>query len=118
MLKQRIDRPRLDVCPDCKTHNPQLNYEIRKREKSLLKETKVNKTNINKSILSESSILDKKYHPSDFEEDTTGNAYLGYCSKCGETGFYDKKYGVYGDSKCCKAKILPSTDLCEQLNGN
>jgi hypothetical protein len=118
VLKQRIDRPRLDVCPDCKIHNPQLKYERKKRENSLLKETKVNKTNINKSILSESSSLDKKYHPSDFETDTTGNAYLGYCSKCGETGFYDKNYGVYGDSECCKSKILPSKDLYKQLNGS
>ncbi|MDB4125666.1 hypothetical protein N9597_00100 [Candidatus Marinimicrobia bacterium] len=116
VLKQRIDRPRLDVCPDCKTHNPQLNYELKKRGSSLLNKDKVIKTNINESILSGSGILDKKYHPSDFEEDTTGNSYLGYCSKCGETEFCDKRYGVYSDSKCCKSKILPSKALYQQLS--
>ena len=35
VLKQRIDRPRLDVCPDCETHNPQLKYERKKRDNSL-----------------------------------------------------------------------------------
>ena len=41
----------------------------------------------------------------DFRLDSTGNAYMGYCDKCNKSSFY-KKEDIYGDSKCCNAKLL------------
>ena len=41
----------------------------------------------------------------DFRLDSTGNCYMGYCDKCNKSSFY-KKEDIYGDSKCCNAKIL------------
>ena len=41
----------------------------------------------------------------DFKLDSTGNFYMGYCDKCNKSSFY-KKEDIYGDSKCCNAKLL------------
>ena len=41
----------------------------------------------------------------DFRLDSTGNFYMGYCDKCNKSSFY-KKEDIYGDSKCCNAKII------------
>ena len=41
-----------------------------------------------------------------FKLDTTGNAYIGYCSKCSVSGFYSK-IEIRGNSKCCDALLLP-----------
>ena len=46
--------------------------------------------------------------------DSTGNFYIGYCSnpKCKQSAFY-RKEELSQDSKCCRAKILPSRDVNE-----
>lgn len=46
--------------------------------------------------------------------DSTGNFYIGYCSnpKCKQSAFY-RKEELSLDSKCCRAKILPSRDVNE-----
>ena len=41
----------------------------------------------------------------DFKTDTTGH-YIGFCTSCGESSFYDK-FHVWGDSSCCESKIAP-----------
>ena len=41
-----------------------------------------------------------------FKLDATGNAFIAYCSSCGQSDFYDKN-GLNGDSVCCKNKLLP-----------
>ena len=41
----------------------------------------------------------------DFRLDSTGNFYMGYCDKCNKSSFY-KKEDIYGDSRCCNAKLL------------
>ena len=41
----------------------------------------------------------------DFRLDSTGNFYMGYCDKCNKSSFY-KKEDIYGDSRCCNAKII------------
>ena len=41
----------------------------------------------------------------DFKLDSTGNFYMGYCDKCNKSSFY-KKEDIYGDSRCCNAKLL------------
>ena len=116
-LKQKLSHPRKGELHDCKIHKPGEYVSKKKPESSRRKEVNTNQSEYdsNQFISNDRGIKDK-YHPSDFEEDTTGNSYLGYCSKCGETGFCDKRYGVYGDSKCCKSKILPSKALYEQLS--
>ena len=51
----------------------------------------------------------------EFKLDSTGNAIIGYCSRCGESEFYP----IYGnpskfDSKCkkgCKSKVLPDRKM-------
>ena len=40
-----------------------------------------------------------------FMTDSTG-FYIGYCEECGEGTSYDKTE-IYGDSRCCKKRILP-----------
>ena len=42
---------------------------------------------------------------SKFKMDTTGNAYIAYCDKCGKSDFYGKNE-LNQDSKCCKGKLL------------
>jgi len=49
----------------------------------------------------------KKQTIADFKLDSTGNAYMGYCEKCGVSDFYNKEQ-LRGDSKCHNAKLLPA----------
>tara|TARA_R110002020_G_scaffold462445_4_gene681961 strand:+ start:5145 stop:5867 length:723 start_codon:yes stop_codon:yes gene_type:complete len=44
----------------------------------------------------------------DFKFDTTGNARIGYCSKCNKSDFYDKWNIVTQDSTCCKVEVKPT----------
>ena len=46
-----------------------------------------------------------KYKPADFKKETGGHN-MGYCYECGERHFYND-YQIYGDSTCCKSRILP-----------
>ena len=39
-----------------------------------------------------------------FRLDGSGNAYVGYCNRCGVSDFY-KKEDLYGDSNCCRSKL-------------
>lgn len=41
-----------------------------------------------------------------FKLDSTGNAFIAYCKKCGESDFYNK-FEVKNDSRCCKSELLP-----------
>jgi len=45
----------------------------------------------------------------DFMTDSTG-FYIGYCQECGSGESYDKAQ-IYGDSRCCKKRILPEKVL-------
>lgn len=112
-LKQRLKHPKDDQLPDCKIHRMQEQKTIKKRQNS---ETIQSNLQV-ESNLQHRSGSNKKYHPHHFKADKTGNALLGYCNSCSKLGFYDK-YQVYDDSECCKAKILPKLELCEQLNGS
>ena len=43
----------------------------------------------------------------EFKLDATGNAVLGYCSKCNKSDFYDP-FKVHNlDSNCCNSKLVP-----------
>ena len=48
----------------------------------------------------------------EYNLDTTGNFYIGYCAKCDKSNFY-KKEELSQDSKCCRDKILPSREINE-----
>ena len=48
----------------------------------------------------------------EFRLDTTGNFFVGYCGKCGESGFYNEKE-LTQDSRCCKNKINPDRDMIQ-----
>ena len=48
----------------------------------------------------------------EYRLDTTGRFYVGFCAKCEQSAFY-RKEELIQDSKCCKAKILPSRDINE-----
>ena len=45
----------------------------------------------------------------EYRLDPTGH-YIGYCSKCKVSSFYNKEE-IKQDSRCCKSKILPSRDI-------
>lgn len=47
-----------------------------------------------------------KFKLSDYRKDITGTP-IGYCAECGKSDFYDK-FEIFQDSRCCKAKILPT----------
>tara|TARA_R100000808_G_scaffold24903_2_gene59210 strand:- start:8200 stop:9060 length:861 start_codon:yes stop_codon:yes gene_type:complete len=52
----------------------------------------------------------------EFKLDSTGNAYIGYCSKCNKSDFYDK-YNIRNvDSSCCNVKINPKRRKDEKSN--
>ena len=51
---------------------------------------------------------DEGYARNDFKFDTTGNARLGYCSKCNKVNFYDKWNILKEDSVCCSVKLKPN----------
>ena len=53
----------------------------------------------------EDEIVVKSNGVVDFRLDSTGNSYMGYCDKCNISSFY-KKEDIYGDSKCCNAKLI------------
>ena len=42
----------------------------------------------------------------EYKKDGTGRFFVGYCSKCRASDFYND-YELKGDSRCCKADILP-----------
>ena len=46
----------------------------------------------------------------EYRLDSTGSFYVGFCATCRKSGFY-RKNELKQDSKCCKAKILPSRDV-------
>ena len=48
---------------------------------------------------------DKKKNNSSFKLDSTGKFYIGYCSICRTSGFYDK-WDLLQDSRCCQGEIL------------
>ena len=48
------------------------------------------------------------YKNSDYKLATSGNARVGYCSKCGGKGFYDIKKISELKSKGCDADLLPN----------
>ena len=50
----------------------------------------------------------KKYE--EFRLDNTGNARIGYCTKCNESDTYDKFKIHYEDSRCCKVKLIPNRE--------
>lgn len=50
-----------------------------------------------------------------YKLDTTGNARIGYCSKCNSSDFYDKFRIISEDSKCCKSQILPKSNKTKNL---
>ena len=62
---------------------------------------------------------DSRLSLDDYKLDTTGNARIGYCSKCNGSDFYDKFKVIGEDSRCCKARLLPSSNktknLCNEL---
>ena len=41
-----------------------------------------------------------------FQLDANGKFYIGYCSKCNVSDFYDD-FGIKQDSRCCQSKLLP-----------
>ena len=43
---------------------------------------------------------------SKFKKDANGKFWMGYCSKCNVSDFYDD-IGIKQDSKCCQSKLLP-----------
>ena len=47
---------------------------------------------------------------SKFKMDTTGNAYIAYCNKCGKSDFY-RKEELSQDSRCCQGKLLEESPI-------
>tara|TARA_Y100000310_G_C20632976_1_gene789622 strand:- start:795 stop:1625 length:831 start_codon:yes stop_codon:yes gene_type:complete len=47
---------------------------------------------------------------SKFKKDANGKFWIGYCSKCNISDFYDD-YGIKQDSRCCKSKLLPEKQI-------
>ena len=43
---------------------------------------------------------------SKFKKDANGKFWIGYCSKCSVSDFYDDM-GIKQDSRCCQSKLLP-----------
>ena len=113
-LKQRLDRPKDDQLPDCKIHLMQDKNTRKKREISPTMQSNLNKSNLNKSSGSYKKII---YQPHQFKDDKTGNAKLGYCSKCSKVDFYSL-YDVREDSKCCNAQVVPAKTLCVDQPNN
>jgi len=112
-LKQRLKYPKPDQLPDCKIHCMQEQKTVKKRQNSETIQSNLQvESNLSLSDISESEV---KYWTKDYKLDTTGNGYVGYCFKCSNSDTYDR-FLYNQDSRCCKAKILPSADLCEQLN--
>lgn len=49
-----------------------------------------------------------KLHFSEFKLDATGNARMGYCTKCNTSDFYDQFKIAGEDSRCCNADLTPN----------
>ena len=113
-LRQRLDHPKPDQLPDCKIHLMQDKNTRKKREISPTIQSNLNKSNLNKSSGSYKKII---YQPHQFKDDKTGNAKLGYCSKCSKVDFYSL-YDVREDSKCCNAQVVPAKTLCVDQPNN
>tara|TARA_R100000664_G_C2727627_1_gene119100 strand:+ start:286 stop:1086 length:801 start_codon:yes stop_codon:yes gene_type:complete len=80
-------------------------FEIERRISRWAKNHKDWNTNKNKEV-------------NEFKLDSTGNAYIAYCSKCGKSDFYDKYNIRNADSTCCKTKIEPKRRTNEQEKRN
>ena len=61
-------------------------------------------------------ILNKSNGVDRFKKDTTGFP-MAYCEKCGISESYEEKE-LYGDSKCCNAKLLPEKPKLERKLGD
>ena len=46
-------------------------------------------------------IINQKITSADYKLDATGNAKIGYCSKCNKSDFYDKYQVHLEQSRCC-----------------
>ena len=44
-----------------------------------------------------------------FRHDVTGKFFIAYCKKCRDSDFYND-YELKGDSRCCKAELLPERE--------
>ena len=51
--------------------------------------------------------FNKKDETGKFKLDSTGNSFIGYCSKCRVSDFFNKWELQNMDSRCCKVKIIP-----------
>ena len=51
--------------------------------------------------------FNKKDETGKFKLDATGNSFIGYCSKCRVSDFFNKWELQNIDSRCCKVKIIP-----------
>jgi len=111
-LKQRLDHPKDDQLPDCKIHLMQAKNTRKKRETSRPIQSNLNKSNLYQSS---GSKRERVYQPHEYKDDTTGNAKLGYCAKCGKVNTYSPYDVKLGDTKCCKAQIMPIPPT-KQLN--
>ena len=107
-LKQRLDHPKPDELPDCKTHVMNNKNTRKKRESSLTNKDNINKNNSNKINNGSNGFVKKKYLTTDFKLDSTGKS-IGYCSKCNVSDFYEP-FAVWGDSRCCNAEIRPKKE--------
>ena len=47
---------------------------------------------------------------SGFKKDANGKFWMGYCSKCNVSDFYDD-IGIKQDSRCCQSKIMPEKQI-------
>ena len=52
-------------------------------------------------------IINKKITSADYKLDATGNAKIGYCSKCNKSDFYDKYQVHLEQSRCCGKDLVP-----------
>ena len=46
-------------------------------------------------------VINQKITSADYKTDSTGNARIGYCSKCNKSDFYDKFQVHLEQSRCC-----------------
>ena len=51
--------------------------------------------------------FNKKDETGKFKLDSTGNSFIGYCSKCRVSDFFNKWELQNIESRCCKVKIIP-----------
>ena len=52
-------------------------------------------------------IINQKITSADYKLDATGNAKIGYCSKCNKSDFYDKYQVHLEQSRCCGKDLTP-----------